>query len=398
MTEYLPLFLKPQADRRIRKGHLWIYSNEVDTQRSPMNTFISGQMVQVLSSSGKPLGVAFINPNALLCGRLLSRDARTRIDQRFIEERLRRALALREQFFRTPHYRLVYGDADFLPGIIVDRYGDYLVVQIAVAGFDLLQDALLEALRKVVQPKGMVVRNDHQAREMENLDSQVTLHGEIPEFLPVEENGCRFDVPAVEGQKTGWFYDHRVNRAALQNWVASRRVLDVFCYLGGWGVQAAVAGAQTVLCVDSSQSALEGVTRNAGLNGVADKVAVSRGRAVDVLKSLCEQREKFDVVILDPPAFIKRRKDQKNGEAAYYHINELAVRLLEPDGLLASASCSMPLQAETLTEIVRSAARHCDRDTQMIYRGGQGPDHPVHPAIPETDYLKAQFFRVMTSH
>lgn len=362
-----------------------------------MNTYSSGQAVQVLSSADKPLGLAFANPNALLCGRLLTRDVRASVDRAFIERRLRQALSLREQYFRTPHYRLVYGDADFLPGVVIDRYGDFLVVQISVAGFDLLQGELLDALQAVVRPRGVIVRNDHRARDLENLDAQVTFHGELPECLPVEENGCRFSVPALEGQKTGWFYDHRSNRAALQGWVADKRVLDVFSYLGGWGVQAAVAGARAVLCVDSSQTALDGVTHNADLNAVADKLTVTRGRAVDVLKSMCEQREKFDVVVLDPPAFIQRRKDQKKGEAAYYHVNEMAIRLLSPGGLLVSASCSMPLQADTLTELVRSAARHCDRDVQMLYRGGQGPDHPIHPAIPETDYLKAQFFRVLPS-
>lgn len=392
------LILKSQADRRIKKGHLWIYSNEVDIARSPLKALSTGSLVAVHSASGKPLGQAFVNPNALICGRLLSRDADEAIDRRFLKRRLQQALALRAQCFPEPYYRLVYGDADFLPGIVIDRYGDYLVVQIAVAGFDRMQDELLGVLDELVQPRGIVLRNNHQARELEQLSEQIVTHGDVPDLIPVMENQCRFEISATQGQKTGWFYDHRMNRAVLQGCAKGKRVLDVFAYLGGWGVEAAFAGASEVVCVDSSQSAVDGVMHNASLNGLSGRVQAIRGKALDVLKELCDSKDRFDVVVLDPPAFIKRRKDQKAGEAAYRHINELAIRLLEKDGLLVSASCSMPLAADALTDIVRGAARHCDRDAQLIYRGSQGPDHPVHPAIPETDYLKAQFFRITPAH
>ena len=168
----------------------------------------------------------------------------------------------------------------------------------------------------------------------------------------------------------------------------------MFSYLGGWGIECAVAGASEVYCVDSSVSAIEGVHRNAELNGVGDRVGSLQGRAVEALKTLIADNEKFDIVVVDPPAFIKKRKDQKNGEAAYRHLNELAIRLLKRDGLLVSASCSMPLAEETLTEIVRGASRHLDRNAQLVYRGHQGADHPVHPAIAETNYIKAQLFRL----
>jgi 23S rRNA (cytosine1962-C5)-methyltransferase len=176
--------------------------------------------------------------------------------------------------------------------------------------------------------------------------------------------------------------------------VKGKRVLDVFSYIGGWGVQAAVAGASEVTCVDASEQALAGVANNATMNDVADRVKTIYGKAIDVLKRLIAEDERFDVIVLDPPAFIKRRKDQKAGEAAYRHINELAMRLLGRDGLLVSGSCSMHLSNATLVEIVRAAGRHLDRQVQIIAQGGQGPDHPVHPAIPETEYLKAVFARV----
>jgi 23S rRNA (cytosine1962-C5)-methyltransferase len=393
MTEFPLLVLNAQADRRIKKGHLWIYSNEVNTAKTPLKGFAPGDLAEVCSAGGQSLGLAFINPNALICGRLLTRDSRQRLDTGFLRSRITQALHLREMCFSEPYYRLVYGDSDLLPGVVIDRYGDYLVVQISVAGFDRLLEDLLAALEQVLQPKGIVVRNNHSARELEELEEQVRIVGAVPDTLALVENGARFEVSATTGQKTGWFYDHRVNRAALQNLVRGRRVLDVFSYMGGWGVEAGIAGARHVTCVDASEAAVEGVRHNAALNGIADKVEAVRGKAVDVLKNLVADKSQFDVVVLDPPAFIKKRKDQAAGEAAYRHINELAIRLLGKEGLLVSASCSMPLTRDILQEIVRGAARHLDRQAQLIYSGGQGPDHPIHPAIPETDYLKAQFYR-----
>lgn len=394
MTQFAPLLLNAQADRRIKKGHLWIYSNEVNVAKTPIKSFAPGDLAEVFSAGGHSLGLAFINPNALICGRLLTRDSRQRLDARFLRQRLVQALHLRDMCFAEPYYRLVYGDSDLLPGVVIDRYGDYLVVQIAVAGFDRLLEDLLAALEQVLKPKGIVVRNNHGARELEELAEQVHIVGTVPDTLALVENRAQFEVPATSGQKTGWFYDHRVNRAYLQNLVRDKRVLDVFSYMGGWGIEAGIAGARHVTCVDASEAAVEGVRHNAQLNQIGDKVEGLRGKAVEVLKNLVADKNQFDVVVLDPPAFIKKRKDQEAGEAAYRHINELAIRLLGKDGLLVSASCSMPLGRDTLLEIVRGAARHLDRQAQLIYNGGQGPDHPVHPAIPETDYLKGQFYRL----
>lgn len=394
MTNIAPLVLNSQADRRIKKGHLWIYSNEVDTKKTPLKSFEAGQLVAVMTSGGQPLGQAFVNPNALICGRIISRSPSVTINKNFLKRVLQRALKLRQMCFPEPYYRLVYGDSDFLPGVVIDRYGDYLVIQISVAGFDQLTEALVQACQELLQPQGIVLRNNHGARELESLEEQVSVIGDVPEKLLLEENGVRFEVSATQGQKTGWFYDHRVSRAYWQSLVKGKRVLDVFSYVGGWGIQAGVAGAEQVTCVDASAVAIEGVKRNAELNGIADKVTGIRGKAVDVLKSLVAEKNQFDMIVLDPPAFIKKRKDQKAGEAAYRHLNELAIRLLGKEGILVSASCSMPLTRDALQDIVRAAARHVDRDAQLIYSGGQGPDHPVHPAIPETDYLKAQFYRI----
>lgn len=389
------LVLKPQADRRLKLGHLWIYSNEVDVEKSPLKTFEIGQQALVTAHNGKPLGIALINPNGLICGRLVSRDEKFPLNKSLLVHRIKQALALRELAFDEPFYRLIYGDADLLPGLVVDRFGDYLVVQIAGAGMELVKEEIVAALVQVTNPAGVLLSNEHSARVLEGLPEYTELaYGEMSEKVELIENNTRFYAPVQGGQKTGWFYDHRMNRAQLQQYVQGKRVLDVFSYIGGWGIQAAVAGASEVYCVDASEAAIDAVLENAQLNGVEDRVAGIQGKAIDVLKELIAADERFDVVVLDPPAFIKKRKDQKSGEAAYRHINELGMRLLGRDGLLVSASCSMHLGKDTLLEIVRAAGRHLDRHVQIIGQGGQGPDHPIHPAIPETDYLKAVFARV----
>jgi len=389
------LVLKSQADRRLKLGHLWIYSNEVDVEKSPLKNFSMGEQALVTAQNGKPLGIALMNPNGLICGRVINRDENHPLNKSLLVHRIKQSLALRELAFGEPYYRLIYGDADLLPGLVVDRFGDYLVVQIAGAGMELVKNDIVDALVQVIKPKGILMSNEHSARVLENLPEYTEVaYGEVPEAVELIENGARFLAPVHGGQKTGWFYDHRVNRAQLQQYVKGKRVLDVFSYIGGWGVEAAVAGAAEVTCVDASESALDGVEKNAALNGVQDRVSTIHGKAIDVLKHLIAADERFDVVVLDPPAFIKRRKDQKAGEAAYRHINELGMRLLGRDGLLVSASCSMHLAKETLLEIVRASGRHLDRHVQIIGQGGQGADHPIHPAIPETEYLKAVFARV----
>ena len=234
MTQYPPLLLNPQADRRIKKGHLWIYSNEVNTAKTPLKSFAPGDLAEVCSASGHPLGLAFVNPNALICGRLLTRDNRQKLDLKFLQHRITQALRLREACFPAPYYRLIYGDADLLPGVVIDRYGDYLVVQIAVAGFERLLDDLVAALTKVLQPKGIVIRNNHGARELEGLDETLQIVGEVPDRLALVENSTHFEVSATTGQKTGWFYDHRVSRAYLQYLLAATLLTGVFQILAGW--------------------------------------------------------------------------------------------------------------------------------------------------------------------
>ncbi|MBE7926385.1 class I SAM-dependent rRNA methyltransferase [Pseudomonas saudiphocaensis] len=390
------LRLKANADRRLRAGHLWVYSNEVDTAATPLNAFAVGDQATLEAAGGKPLGIVGISPNNLICARLLSRDIRYSLDKSLLVHRIQVALSLRERLFDQPCYRLIYADADLLPGLIVDRFHDHLVVQIASATMERSKDAILEALVQVLKPRGVLWKNDSAARDADGLERYVdTAFGVVPEWLDLEENGVKFQTPVVQGQKSGWLYDHRLNRARLAHYVKGKRVLDLFCNVGGWGVQAAAFGASEVFCVDGSAFALDAVERNAALNGVAEKITCVEGDIFEALKELKNAEERFDVVITDPPAFVKRKKDLKNGEAAYRRLNEQAMRLLGKDGILVSASCSMHLPEDNLQNILLGSARHLDRNIQLLERGGQGPDHPVHPAIPETRYIKSLICRLL---
>lgn len=389
------LRLKNKADRRLKAGHLWIYSNEVDTQTSPLKSFEVGEPVLVENSFGKALGTAYINPNSLICARLVSRDSERFLDKSLLVHRINVALSMRERLFEKPFYRLIYGDSDGLPGLVVDRFDDILVAQISTSGMERVRNDVVEALNQVLKPKGILFKNSGNARKLEDLPQYVEVaSGTVPEVVFLEENGVSFQAPVMEGQKTGWFYDHRMNRDRLRHYVKGKRVLDVFSYVGGWGIQAAAFGADKVTCIDASALALENVHANAELNEVQHKVDTLEGDAFEALKALKESEERFDVVIVDPPAFIKKRKDIKVGEQAYRRINELAMRLLEKDGYLVAASCSMHLQKDNMIDLLRTGSRHIDRNLQIVDQGHQGPDHPVHPSIPETEYIKAIFSRL----
>lgn len=389
------LFLKKREDRRLRTGHPWVYSNEVDVDRSPLAAFEPGQQVEVRAQDGRALGMAYVNPRTLISARLYSRHVGEGLDSALIARRVARALALRERLFDSPQYRLVHGEGDGLPGLVVDRYGALLVVQLGTAGMERLRAEVLAVLRDLTGASVVVLRNDLPGRALEGLTQTVEVPiGEAPEWHELEENGCRFRFSPLHGQKTGWFWDQRLNRARLAVYVRGARVLDVFSYDGAWGVQAALAGASRVTCVDASADALERLAGNAALNAAGDRIEAVQGDAFDRLKALREAGGRFDVVVVDPPAFIKRVKDREAGLEAYQRLNRLAMRVLAPDGVLISCSCSFHLDRETLVDLLYRAARHVDRGLQVLEHGHQGPDHPVHPAIPETAYLKCVTVRV----
>ncbi len=393
----LPLLvLKKDEDRRLRAGHLWVYSNEVDIAKTPLSGFEAGEVAVIQAASGKVLGTAYVNPQSLICARLLSRRPGAIINTGFLERRLGTALALREALFERPYYRLAFGESDGVPGLVIDRYDDVLVVQITTAGMERARDVIVQVLQQMFRPAGILLRNDSPMRELEGLSLESEVLGDVPDTVTVEEGGVRFEVPLGAGQKTGWYYDQRSNRQALHKYVPGQRVLDVFSYVGAWGLQAAHAGAAEVTCVDSSVPALDVLQRTAHANGLHDRVQAVAGDAFQVMQDMRLEHRQFDVVILDPPAFIKRRRDIRSGEQGYARLNLLALELLAPGGILISCSCSMLLAEQRLQGILLQSAVRQARQLQILERGFQCMDHPVHPAIVETAYLKALFCRVPT--
>lgn len=391
----MQLRLKKGEDRRLRAGHAWVFSNEVDTARTPLAAFAPAATARVVSDRDAFLGYAYVNPHALICARLLSRDERREPDAAWLAARTARALRLRERLCPTPHYRLIHGESDELPGLIVDRYGEVAVGQIATAGMEARKADVEAAIRAVVAPRVFVWKNDTAARDLEGLPREmVAAFGELPAELEVIENGLAFTAPLGQGQKTGWFYDQAANRARFRALLArGARVLDVCSYAGAWAVTALAAGAREATCVDASAGALAAAERNAERHGFA--LETLRGDAFDVLEALAAAGRRFDALVLDPPAFAKRRRDLPKAQAAYRRLNQLALRLLDDEGLLVSCSCSWHLAESDLLAAIQSAARHVSRFVQVLAVGGQSPDHPIHPAIPETRYLKAFFCRVL---
>ncbi len=395
-VEYPALYLKRGEDARLRAGHLWVFANEVDVARSPLASFQPGEACAVVAANGRPVGVGYVNPHSLICARLVARGIGHPLDVSLLTHRLQVALALRERLHAEPFYRLLYGESDGVPGLTLDRFDDVVVAQATTAGIERLQPQVEQAVRKVFNPRAMIWKNDAGIRELEGLAPEVKVaFGEPPDTLQVREGGVEFVLDATGGQKTGWFYDQRANRDALAPLVQGKRVLDMFAYLGAWGLRAAAMGAQEVVCVDASAAAVQRAGENAARNGLADRVRVARADAFDYLKDLRERREHFDVVILDPPAFVKRRKDLKEGALAYRRINELAMQVLARDGILVTCSCSYHMPRAGLLDAVQKGARHLDRNVQVLQQLQQAPDHPVHPAIPETDYLKGFVCRVL---
>jgi 23S rRNA (cytosine1962-C5)-methyltransferase len=412
-AELPALRLKRNEDRRLHAGHLWIFSNEVDTQQTPITKFKAGELVRVLAHNDRALGVAYVNPQSLISARMLGTWKIP--DAAWLAARIRVALSLRERLYGAPYYRLVYGESDGLPGLVVDRYGSACVVQIGTAGMERLKNQIQQALEQVLGCEALLFKNDGSTRDMEGLPSYVeAARGRFDELSLVVEDGLEFQVPLAEGQKTGWFFDQAANRRALVKYVREgARVLDVFSYVGAWGVRAAHSGAREVLCVDSSAAALELAASNAERNsgnardggnapggvkagdgGKAGKLTTLKGDAFDVLEDLAKKRVRFDVVVVDPPAFAKRKKDLPKALAAYKRLNQLAIQVLGDDGILVSCSCSYHVSAEDLQDAIAKAARSADKHLQILEMGGQAPDHPVHPAIPETRYLKTYFCRV----
>jgi len=384
------LRLQPGHDKRAASGHPWVYSNEI-AMDAAAKALPAGTLVSLTTANGKTLGTATFNPHTLIAARFLSRDAATHIDRGFFATRLERALALRRRLYPEPYYRLIHAEADGLPGIILDRFGDVLSCQINTAGMALLEEEFLAACRDVLAPRAIVLRNDTAARSLEGLAGEDRVaFGELGASVELVENGARFAIDPLVGQKTGWFYDQRENRRLASRFAAGGRVLDLYCFGGGFGTLAALAGADQVLAVDRSETALQLAARSAELNGVGARCRFVKGDGFDELERMHGQSERFDLVIADPPAFARSKKDLGPALRGYRKLARLSASLVAKGGTLFIASCSHHVETEAFADSVRRGLQDAQRDGRIIATTGAAPDHPVHPFLPESAYLKAQ--------
>lgn len=386
------LRIKKRDQQRLRDGHLWVYSNEVDTDVTPLKN-IKTALVHLEDYRGNFLATASFNNQALICARILDTEPRDVLDAAFFEKRIQTALELRQIAFKQDFYRLVYGEGDLLSGLVIDRFAQTFVVQIGTQAIEQAKDALVSALQKIFGATAIIVfKNDGKGRSMEQLDEYVETvpaDANVTE-LEVIENGVSFKAP-LDGQKTGWFYDHRDGRKWLNDCAQGRTVLDVFSYIGGWGIQAAAHGATQVTCVDSSAKAGESVLANAALNKQS-QVTFVESDAFEYFKKAASAT--YDLVVLDPPALIQKRRDFEQGRQAYFLLNEGAIQRVKDGGLLVSASCSLHLDRDELIRIVQQVARRQNKHVQMVHEAHPAADHPRLIPMTESDYLKCLVFRV----
>jgi 23S rRNA (cytosine1962-C5)-methyltransferase len=384
----------PGRDRRVRGGHPWVYSNEIHMTPEAKG-LAAGTVTRLRRADGKPLGVGTFNAQALIAYRQFSPRAETVVDGNLIAERLMRALALRERLFAEPYYRLVHGEADGLPGLIVDRFADAFVVQIGTAGIETLVDDVIAALNERLGARTVVLRNDGPFRRLESLDAYVrAVTGEIHEPVEVIEGGLRFPADLMAGQKTGWYFDQRASRAFVAPLAAGGAMLDVYCYTGAFALASAAAGADAVLGVDSSREALTLARRAADWNGVGAGIEFERGDAFRKLAELAGEKRRFRVVAADPPSFVRSRGELKSGLRGYRKLAHLASHLVENGGFLFIASCSHNVPGDAFASEVALGITRAGRAARIIRAAGAGPDHPVHPFLAETAYLKSLVLQI----
>ncbi|RNC71371.1 MAG: class I SAM-dependent rRNA methyltransferase [Desulfuromonadales bacterium] len=374
-------------ERRIKGGHPWVFSNEIREVRGEKRP---GAPAEIVDVGGGFLGVGYYNPHSLIAARLLSREREEIDSTAFFLDRIGRALALRRQLYpELATFRVVHGEGDFLPGLVVDKYGDWLSVQFLTAGMEARRESVVAALVELFTPKGIVGRNDVAVRTLEGLEERVeVLYGEIPETVEADEHGLRFLVDLKGGQKTGHFLDQKENHLILKGIAAGKRVLDCFSYSGSWGVHAAAFGATEATCLDISERAAALARENAALNGLGNIVRAEVCDAFDRLRSLKHEGKRFDVVVMDPPAFVKSKKALKEAEKGYLTINKRGMELLATGGYLITCSCSYHMERENFRQLLTQAARLAGRQMRLVEVRSQAPDHPVLLAVPETEYLK----------
>jgi 23S rRNA (cytosine1962-C5)-methyltransferase len=385
------VILKKNEDRRILRGHPWIFSNEI---REIIGQPAIGDVVEALSAAGKILGVGFFNPHSLIAVRLLSSHIEE-ITPAFMLSRLERAAQLRRNVYPDcDAYRVVHGEADFLPGLIVDRFHDHLAVQTLSYGMDAQLPILCDILEELFHPAAIIERNDSPLRTMEGLPSRRgVLRGNAAESVTIRENSIEYTIDPLGGQKTGFFLDQKENRAMIGRWSKDGHVLDCFCNEGGFALNAARGGASSVLGVDSSQEAVQAATANSDRNSLRN-VRFEREDAFSALDRLAGQGAAFDMVILDPPSFSRNKKGVPAARQGYRDLHARALRVISVGGYLASASCSHHIEPEAFLDDIMAAARKTGRRLQLLEWRGASPDHPTLPTVPETGYLKFGLFRV----
>jgi 23S rRNA (cytosine1962-C5)-methyltransferase len=378
------LTLHSGRERRILQGHRWVFSNEI---AHPIHDFEPGSWVEVLTAKGRPLGTGYINPASLIAVRLVCPPGK-KPDGEFFRQRLLDAAAFRRSLYPdSESCRLVFGESDSLPGLVVDRYGEVLVYQVGTVGMAKMEELMRQMLIELFRPTALVFRNDSPSRTIEGLTLEKGVaYGSISGNIPVEIEGIRYMVDVLDGQKTGMYLDQRDNRNAARQWIKGKRVLDLFCYNGAWGLSAIAGGAAHVTGVDQSLDAVNQARRNAELNGSADRATFVAADVFDYLKRV--ERASFDAVILDPPAFAKTRSALPEARKGYTDINRRALLALKPGGVLITCSCSYHMSEELFREVLIAAGQASGRKLRLLQVRGQALDHPALLAMPETRYLK----------
>ncbi len=384
--------LKKNEERRIRKGHLWVYSNEINDS---LKSYEAGELVDVLDSRGNFVARGYINPHSLISVRILSHHQED-IDKDFFAKRLQSALEYRKRVAPSREaYRLVFSEGDFLPGLTIDRYGDSYAVQVTTAGMEERLDLVCDLLVEMLEAKTIVIRNDVSIRNLEELPLyKKTVRGQTDEPLLLQKDGITFEIDMMEGQKTGFYFDQWENYGRLNGLLKGGRVLDCFCYNGAWALHAARFGAGKVTGVDSSEKAIGWARRNAELSHLAEACDFLTGDVLDTMPLLAKGMEKFDCIILDPPAFVKSKAKMEEGLRGYYEINRQAFKMLNPQSLLVTCSCSHHVDRETFLGLVRKAAADARRRVKVLELRSQSPDHPILLSMQETEYLKCLFLAV----
>jgi 23S rRNA (cytosine1962-C5)-methyltransferase len=382
--------LSPKQDRRLKSGYPWAFSNEI-AMNPELRALPPGSVVRLEGDDGWRFGAFMFNPHSLIAARRLDRDPAAVIDADWVRDRLAAAVALRARVTDSPYHRLVHAEADGLPGLVIDRFGEVAVLQANTAGMDRLLPEITQALLGLLPLRAIVARNDSASRTHEGLPAETRLLQGEDAACVVDEAGVVFPVDPLAGQKTGFFFDQRPNRDRVAALAQGGRVLDVFCHTGAFGLRAAGAGAASVTLVDSSQPALDHAMEAVSRNGFTN-VTPRRGDAFDVMEALAAER--FDVVVCDPPAFAKSRKDQAAGLRAYQRMAKLAAPLVAPGGFLFVASCSHHASVEAFAEQIATGIFRARREARILATTGAGPDHPVHPHLPESAYLKGQLLQL----